>query len=230
MAIGDLAAAQGMPVLAGTEDIRASYVEINRTRDFLAEHETGGTHNATAINSGTLDVARIPNLDAAKVTTGTLATARIPSLDASKITTGTINRSVSTTGSGRFGAAWDNNITTTRRAVWMEADGTLGHTASSRRYKNNERPLVADLDELLKLQPTTFDYLEGGATDSGLIAEDLDKIGGAQFCVDYNTDGTVEGIHYDRLTVLLLALAQRQQAELSALTARLDALEQKKEI
>ena len=44
--------------------------------------------------TGTLDPARIPELDASKITTGTLSTARIPGLDASKITSGTIDGSM----------------------------------------------------------------------------------------------------------------------------------------
>ena len=48
--------------------------------------------NQNAANlTGTLAVARIPDLDAAKVTTGTLDAARIPDLDAAKITTGTLD-------------------------------------------------------------------------------------------------------------------------------------------
>jgi len=47
--------------------------------------------NATNIASGTLDVARVPDLDAAKITTGTLDAARVPDLDAAKITTGTLD-------------------------------------------------------------------------------------------------------------------------------------------
>lgn len=47
-------------------------------------------HAAGDISSGTLDVARVPNLPASKVTSGTFDAARIPNLPASKITTGTI--------------------------------------------------------------------------------------------------------------------------------------------
>lgn len=50
--------------------------------------------NASLVDSGTLQSARIPNLDAGKVTTGTFAVDRIPNLSADKITSGTfsINR------------------------------------------------------------------------------------------------------------------------------------------
>ena len=43
---------------------------------------------ATQTNSGTFDAARIPALDASKVSTGAFDPARIPSLDASKVTSG----------------------------------------------------------------------------------------------------------------------------------------------
>lgn len=49
------------------------------------------THPASDIVSGTLDTARIPNLDAGKITTGTFNDARIPNLAASKITSGTFD-------------------------------------------------------------------------------------------------------------------------------------------
>src|SRR5690606_15871982 len=42
-------------------------------------------HAAGDISSGTLDVARIPNLPASKVTSGAFDAARIPNLPASKI-------------------------------------------------------------------------------------------------------------------------------------------------
>ena len=45
---------------------------------------------ASAINSGTLADARIPNLNTSKITAGTLDVARVPDLNASKITAGTI--------------------------------------------------------------------------------------------------------------------------------------------
>ncbi len=45
---------------------------------------------ASAINSGTLADARIPDLNTSKITAGTLDVARVPDLNASKITAGTI--------------------------------------------------------------------------------------------------------------------------------------------
>ena len=58
--------------------------------------------NASKINDGTFDSARIPSLDASKISTGTFDSARIPGLDASKISTGTLSVSRGGTGAESF--------------------------------------------------------------------------------------------------------------------------------
>lgn len=58
MANGDKAAAVGMDVVAGTDDRRQGYDEINKSRDYLADHITDGAHRANQITSGTLVTAR----------------------------------------------------------------------------------------------------------------------------------------------------------------------------
>jgi len=58
MANGDDAAAAGLATVPGTADRRNGYDEINKTRDYIARHQTSGTHPASAITSGTLPVER----------------------------------------------------------------------------------------------------------------------------------------------------------------------------
>lgn len=58
MANGDAAAAIGMDVVPGTDDIRDSYDEINKSRDYVANHITDGAHRADQITSGIFPVAR----------------------------------------------------------------------------------------------------------------------------------------------------------------------------
>lgn len=65
MANGDAAAAAGMDVVPGTMDLREGYDQINKSRDYLAAHITHGTHDASAIVAGLLDLLRIPVLDLA---------------------------------------------------------------------------------------------------------------------------------------------------------------------
>lgn len=127
MANGDAAAAAGLATFASTQDIRLGYDNDNIRGDELAAHLTAGTHPASAINSGVLDVARIPaitadkvpSLDTSKVTSGvfdlaripTLDTSRIPNLSAAKITSGTLTTQVITTANCSFGSVGAGSCT-----------------------------------------------------------------------------------------------------------------------
>lgn len=68
----------------------------------------------------------------------------------------------------------------------------------------------------------------GGVRQVGFIAEELDEIGLGDF-VEYDEEGLPAAISYDRLTAALVPVLQQQQAQIEALTARLDALEQPEE-
>jgi hypothetical protein len=96
MAIGDIAASAGLTVFVGTQDVRLGYQNDNQRGDDIGAHMISGTHPASAITSGTLATARIPDLAASKITSGTFDTARIPSLNANKITAGTLTVGMNT--------------------------------------------------------------------------------------------------------------------------------------
>jgi len=173
------------------------------------------------------------NHSASQITSGTLDSDRIPNLNASKITGGTITRPVSTSGGGRFGAAWDNNITSTRRAVWMESDGTLGHTASSARYKKNITPLDGMSDEeFLQLAVVSFQWRSNvdpsEHVEVGMIAEALHDRG-LTWAVFYEPDSfgvlRPEGIHYDRVVLAVIPVLQRTLTRLASVEERLTTLE-----
>ena len=114
------------------------------------------------------------------------------------------------------------------------ASGRLYYTASSGRYKTN----IADLEtvfraeEWLKVVPRVYNLKVApeGTKEIGFIAEELHDLGLTPV-VCYK-DGQPDSIRYDLAVVYLTALVKQQhdtlttqQAQIDALTARLDALE-----
>jgi hypothetical protein len=88
------------------------------------------------------------------------------------------------------------------------SDGRLGHTAvvSSRRYKEDIKPLAATSDALYALQPVSFrlkkKYDETQALGFGLIAEEVEKVN--PDLVYRNNKGEVESVRYEMVNAMLL--------------------------
>lgn len=232
---GLIAEDAGLPIVPGTMDLREGYDEINHTRDMLATHLLNGTHDASVITTGTIDPDRLPTFTAESIVSGTFDAARIPNLPASKITSGTLTVSVSTGGSGRFGDAWNYNIVSTRRSVWMDSSGQLGHTASSERYKAAIRR--AELDPLAVLEQLEVVYYvprmskeqliaNGGkeSTEIGVIAERLAEAGLWEF-IFTDDEGQIEGVHYELLALAAIVAAQHVWNEHKSLAERVAQLE-----
>lgn len=205
MTNGDAAAAVGMDVVAGAADLRLAYDEINKSRDYLAAHRTAGTHPASAINSGTLDAARIPDLDAAKITTGTISSARLPAV------------TDATYADGPSAAAYARNaVGTGWYSVWMNSARQFMRNTSSRRYKKNIRPWAGSVRAL---RTVIFDRRDtGGQVDEvGFIAEEVNETLPA---ATVYFDGKIDGI--DDRVILAAAVNDIQQ-----LLTRVEQLEQR---
>jgi hypothetical protein len=126
---------------------------------------------------------------------------------------------------------YDNDITTTRRAMWMSSLGVFGYASSSRTKKQDIVAADLNVDSILSIEPKHFRYIKAveelgseAPIEVGMIAEDLHDAGLTDF-VDYGASGHVEGIHYSNYVVALQAVARDQAAKIAALTARLDRLE-----
>jgi hypothetical protein len=91
MNAGNIAAAAGMPIVPGTASVRNAFAEINISRDLLATHQSTGTHDASAVNSGQFNPDRIPALPADRINSGQFDPARIPVLPADRINSGQFN-------------------------------------------------------------------------------------------------------------------------------------------
>jgi hypothetical protein len=112
------------------------------------------------------------------------------------------------------------------------SDGRLGHTAvvSSRRYKEDIKPLATTSEALYALQPVSFrlkkKYDETQALGFGLIAEEVEKVN--PDLVYRNNKGEVESVRYEMVSAMLLneflkehGKVEEQQREIEALKAEL---------
>lgn len=130
------------------------------------------------------------------------------------------------------GAATRNYVVSSNYAgAWINADGTVGISPSSRRFKTDIEPWQTNIESLLELQAVMFRYTfaPDGDKQLGFIAEELVGLGFSEFCFYEEIDGeqVVQGINYDRISVALLVLAQLQDQKLSDMDARLSALEKR---
>lgn len=115
--------------------------------------------------------------------------------------------------------------------VLNSGNGRVQTVSSSRRYKEDIEDHQVDLDAILQLRGRSWrDRAEAaenpGTTNryAGLIAEEVHDLGLTE-AVLYDPDGAPRNIQDRPLIVGLIQLAQRQQAQIDALTARLDALD-----
>jgi len=86
--------------------------------------------------------------------------------------------------------------------------------SSSLRYKKDLSPFTGGLDMVRRFQPIYFTWKDSGKRDLGLGAEDVAKID--PLLVTYNNSGQVEGVKYERISIVLLNAIKEQQAQIEA--------------
>lgn len=114
--------------------------------------------------------------------------------------------------------------------VCLNAANELSNCSSSLRYKTDFNPFNRGLNLINKLQPLTFTWKSDNSLDLGLGAEDVAKI--EPLLVVRNDQGDVEGVKYDRLSVVFINAFKEQQTQIETLrrenellNARLQSLE-----
>jgi hypothetical protein len=109
--------------------------------------------------------------------------------------------------------------------------------SSSLRYKKNITTFRGGMDIVNRLRPISFTWKQDGVKDIGFGAEEVEKV--APLFTFSNDKGEIEGVRYDRLSVLFVNAFKeqqtqietqeeqinRQQALLAAQQQKLDALE-----
>ena len=92
------------------------------------------------------------------------------------------------------------------RPVYVNSDNKIGTLVSSRRFKEEIKPMDKASEAILALKPVTFHYKKeiepNSAIMFGLIAEDVEKVDPE--LVTYDDKGEVETVRYDAVSAMLL--------------------------
>jgi hypothetical protein len=121
--------------------------------------------------------------------------------------------------------------------VFVDADGKLGAAASSKRFKDNIKPMDHASEAILALKPVSFRYKKeidaAGTSQFGLVAEDVEKVN--PNLVVRDKEGKPDSVRYEAANAMLLneflkehrtvqeleGTVAQQQKEIQALTASL---------
>jgi hypothetical protein len=148
-------------------------------------------------------------------------------------------------GANVFGVAGVDNTTwirnvydsvATARAVYVNANNKIGTLSSSRRYKEEIRPMAEASEAILALKPMTFRYKKDidpkRSRSFGLIAEEVAKVDPDLVTADRN--GKPETVRYEAVNAMLLNEFLKEHCtvqELKSTVAKQEAavLQQKKD-
>ena len=91
-------------------------------------------------------------------------------------------------------------------SVFINSSGKLGTTTSSRRFKEQIKPMERASEALFALKPVTFRYKKGidpqGIPQFGLVAEDVEGVNSDLVVRD--KEGKVNTVRYDAVNAMLL--------------------------
>ena len=130
-------------------------------------------------------------------------------------------------GSGLFCPEVYNVTGAATANVYVDPAGNLYRATSSLKYKTDVQDAEHGLADVLKLRSVIYKSKkesESGITFGGFIAEEVHEAGLTEF-VQYAEDGTPDALAYSNMVSLCIKAIQEQQATITALTARIEALE-----
>ncbi len=118
-------------------------------------------------------------------------------------------------------------------AVLINSNGKLGTIQSSRRFKDDIKPMEQASEAIFALKPVTFHYKKEidpqGVQQFGLVAEEVEKVN--PDLVVRNADGKVYSVRYEAVNAMLLneflkehRKVQEQEATISQLKYGMEAL------
>lgn len=129
----------------------------------------------------------------------------------------TIGTNLFVNGTVELGAVPSGSISVCRSSI-----AVLGNCSSSIRYKKDLQPFTGGLALLYQFNPVTFRWKVDDLLDVGLIAEDVAKI--EPLLTTNNADGQIEGVKYDRISVVLVNAVKEQQTQIEQQQKQIDEL------
>jgi len=120
-----------------------------------------------------------------------------------------------------FNATSSNGI-----AVLVNGFGKLGTSTSSRRFKDEIKPMGKSSDALFDLKPVSFRYKKdiepAGTAQFGLVAEDVEKVN--PDLVVRDKEGKPYSVRYDQVNAMLLNEFLKEHRKVEKLEAALEAV------
>jgi len=114
----------------------------------------------------------------------------------------------------------------TDRIVYVQSDGRLGTLASSRRYKEEIKPMNNVSEALFGLKPVTFCYKQqidpAHKVSFGLIAEEVAEI--SPDLVSCDKEGKPQTVRYEAVNAMLLNEFLKEHREVQELKKQVEAL------
>ena len=109
-------------------------------------------------------------------------------------------------------------------AVFINSDGKLGTTTSSRRFKEEIKPMERASEALFALKPVTFRYKKGidpqGIPQFGLVAEEVEAVN--PDLVVRDKEGKVNTVRYDAVNAMLLNEFLKEHRKMQKLETALE--------
>ena len=115
-------------------------------------------------------------------------------------------------------------------SVTTTASATAYNTSSDYRLKNSVAPMTTGVETIAALKPVTYKWNVDDSSGEGFIAHELQDVipqavVGEKDAVNDDASIKPQGVDYSKIVVHLVAAIQEQQAMITALTARITALE-----
>lgn len=237
----------GIGGAATNEGGYARVLQVTGSSEAALEVKTGSSYSYFAQNGTTLQIRN--NATSGAMTFATEATERMRILSGGNVSIGT------TSNIARIGAVFDGNTdngcvlrTSTNASgtgfLYFQQDtNTCGSvvrvgttsavtygTTSDYRLKENVTPMTGALSKVARLKPVTYTWKSGGESAEGFIAHELaevcpDAVVGTKDELDENGNPKYQAIDTSFLVATLTAAIQELSAKNDALTARIEALE-----